>query len=393
MAGQHDGAAVGAELADELADLDHTGRIQAVGRLVEKDELRIAEESEGDTEALLHAERVRRELAVGALAEIDELQQPIDVGRRAALADGLEVAEVRAPGEVRIERRCLDHRANTAQRRRVERGVAEDVRLAGCGVHQPEQHAHRGRLPRAVGAEEAEDAAARHFQRELVDGHDIAVALRQRGRLDDVVGAISPMPIPSSGSRFYVGPRRVGGRSDAQEGAQRGHEGAPCARLAHQTDRAGQARGLGLIEASQQARPRRSEVKEHGTAVGRVRVPRDQTLPHQAVAERRRAREAHAQGPRKVADAQRLPAENEERTELGECEVHVGPSVRRRGHLLAPLADQALQLGIARGHVDTLCRVNYRRQPANSGRQCQRGVSPWVRPPFCLGEASLGRRR
>ena len=36
MAGQHDGAAARAELADELADLDDTGRIQAVGRLVEE---------------------------------------------------------------------------------------------------------------------------------------------------------------------------------------------------------------------------------------------------------------------------------------------------------------------------------------------------------------------
>lgn len=69
MAGQHDGATVGTELTDELADLHHTGRIEAVGRLIEKDELRIAEKGEGDTEPLFHTERVRGELAVGALAE------------------------------------------------------------------------------------------------------------------------------------------------------------------------------------------------------------------------------------------------------------------------------------------------------------------------------------
>src|SRR5688572_4533962 len=175
-------------------------------------------------------------------------------------------------------------------------------------------------------------------------------------------------------TRGFTSPGGVGGRSDAQEGAERGHEGAPFL-LVHETDRTGQPRGLGLIEASQQTRPPRSEVEEHGTAVGRIRVPRDQTLPHQAVAERRRASEAHAQGLRKIADTQRLPAENEERTERSECEVHVGPNIRRRGHLLAPLADQGLQLGIPRGHVDTLCRVNYRRQPANGPRPCQRGLS------------------
>jgi len=50
--------------------------------------------------------------------------------RATAPADGLEVAEVRATREVRIEGRRLDHRADPAQRLGVADGIAEDPRLA-----------------------------------------------------------------------------------------------------------------------------------------------------------------------------------------------------------------------------------------------------------------------
>ena len=142
VAGQHDRAPAGAELTDQLADLNHAGRVEAVGRLVEKDELGVAEERAGDPESLLHAERVRREFAVRALAEIDERQEPVDIRRRAAPADPLEVAKVRAPGEIRIEGRRLDHRAHEAQRGRTTSRVTEDASASGRRVHQSEQHPH-----------------------------------------------------------------------------------------------------------------------------------------------------------------------------------------------------------------------------------------------------------
>jgi len=68
-------------------------------------------------------------------------------------------------------------------------------------------------------------------------------------------------------------------------------------------------------------------MEEHGTAIGRVWATRDQTLPDEPIAERRRAREAHAKCFREIADAKRLPPENEEGAELGECEIHVRPGV------------------------------------------------------------------
>jgi hypothetical protein len=69
-------------------------------------------------------------------------------------------------------------------------------------------------LPRAVGAEEAEDAAARDGQGQVVEGDDAAVALGQAGGGDGRVGALRQ-------SR----PRR----QDAGNGCGRG--GADAARL------------------------------------------------------------------------------------------------------------------------------------------------------------------
>jgi hypothetical protein len=105
VAGEDDRAATPAEIADELADLDHARGIEPVRRLVEEHEIGLAEQGARDPEPLLHAEGVRGELAVRALAEIDELEQAIDVGRRAAPSDALKVAEVRAAREVRVEGR------------------------------------------------------------------------------------------------------------------------------------------------------------------------------------------------------------------------------------------------------------------------------------------------
>src|SRR5438270_2135378 len=65
-------------------------------------------------------------------------------------------------------------------------GIPEDARFSGGRVHEAEEHAHRRRLPGAVGAEKAEDAAPRDSERQVVDRDDLAVLLREVGRFDDV---------------------------------------------------------------------------------------------------------------------------------------------------------------------------------------------------------------
>src|SRR5205823_5651993 len=131
----------------------------------------------------------RGELAVGPFSQIHELEQAVDVGGLAPAPDALEVAEVGTTREVRVEGRRLDHRADPAERLRVADRTTEDPRLARRALHEPEQHAHRGRLPRPVRPEESEDAALGNAERELIDRDHLAVPLRERVGLDDELAA------------------------------------------------------------------------------------------------------------------------------------------------------------------------------------------------------------
>lgn len=82
------------------------------------------------------------------------------------------------------------------------------------------------------------------------------------------------------------------------------------------------------FEASEHTRSKWRDVQEDGPAVGRVRVTYDETLSDEAIAQRRRARETHAECLREVTDAQRLSTEHEQGPQLPERQVDVLPGVR-----------------------------------------------------------------
>ena len=69
---------IGGELPERLAHRDDPGRVEAVRRLVEEEEPRVAEERGGDPEPLLHPERVGLDLVAGPIAQPDELEQLLD---------------------------------------------------------------------------------------------------------------------------------------------------------------------------------------------------------------------------------------------------------------------------------------------------------------------------
>ena len=58
VAGDHDGDALVGELDHQAAHLLDAGRVQAVGGLVEDEELGVAGQCQGDPQTLLHAQRV-----------------------------------------------------------------------------------------------------------------------------------------------------------------------------------------------------------------------------------------------------------------------------------------------------------------------------------------------
>src|SRR5207244_2765289 len=74
--------------------------------------------------------------------------------------------------------------------RQVGAVVPEDAGRAARRLQQAEEHADGGGLAGAVSANEREDAAARHTQRESVHGTLAAEVARQPARLDDGLAVV-----------------------------------------------------------------------------------------------------------------------------------------------------------------------------------------------------------
>ena len=79
--GQHHGPALVGQAGDHRPHLVHARRVEPVHRLVQDQQLGVAEQAGGHAQALAHAHRVRGDLVVGALGQAD----PVQRRRRSAL--------------------------------------------------------------------------------------------------------------------------------------------------------------------------------------------------------------------------------------------------------------------------------------------------------------------
>src|SRR6185436_7822149 len=92
--------------------------------------------------------------------------------------------------------------------------IAVDGGLAAAGHEQPAQDADERRLARAVRAEEAEDLAARHLQRDVVERADLAEVLRHVLDVDaDVRAHSSKRPFTPRSTSVAMPALRVGSGS------------------------------------------------------------------------------------------------------------------------------------------------------------------------------------
>jgi hypothetical protein len=172
---------IGCDARDDLAHLSHALRVQTVGRLVEDQEARIAEHCPGDSQPLLHAERVATKRIATAVVEADELQERRDSIRIVA-TDDREHLQVRGATQGGVERRALDQRTDGRQvPRGLVEGMAQDGPGAGGRAHESEQHRHRRRLAGAIRPDESGNDAGRHFEREVGNGDPGAELLGESG--------------------------------------------------------------------------------------------------------------------------------------------------------------------------------------------------------------------
>ena len=67
VGGQHDGAALGHQRQDHVADPGYPGGVESVHRLVQNEQLRVSQQAGGDAQTLAHAHGVLRDPVVGAV--------------------------------------------------------------------------------------------------------------------------------------------------------------------------------------------------------------------------------------------------------------------------------------------------------------------------------------
>ncbi len=193
------------ELLHELAHVAHPGGVEPGRRLVQQQELRVAQQRRRDAEPLPHAVRVAANPVLRAIAQLDRLEHLVDARRRRPAVEVGEQAQVATAGEVRIEPRSFHEAGNAVERPgpELERIAAEQPRVSRSRTNQPEQHAERRGLPRSVRPEVAEHVAALDGQVDMVDGDDLAVALDEATSFDRLSFCVrhlmrAQLPLPRS---------------------------------------------------------------------------------------------------------------------------------------------------------------------------------------------------
>src|SRR5258708_3655405 len=181
---EEDGAALAADLADELAHGARGVGVEPRGRLVEEHDARLVDRRPRDRHLLLHAARERRD---GLRATVPEAHEPqVALGlrpRRRAVEpeQRREEQEVLLGGLPLVEAGLLGEDADRGPDLLVLPAEAVTGDLggpAGRRDERAEQAQGRG-LARAVRAEEAEDLALSHLEVQLLDGGQTLESLRQ----------------------------------------------------------------------------------------------------------------------------------------------------------------------------------------------------------------------
>ena len=153
--------------------------IEAGGRLVEEEDLRVVDQRGGDRQPLLLSAGELLGLAVRLFRQLDLAQVPPGIDP-AVIAGGEDVDQL-DEREVLEERRALKLNADD----RFDGGglfanvAAFDVDAAGGRPLEPFDHFQRRCLAGAVGADHAEGFAALDRKGDVIDGREAAVPFRQ----------------------------------------------------------------------------------------------------------------------------------------------------------------------------------------------------------------------
>ena len=177
VGGEEDGLAEVAQGGDRLPGLAPRLRVEAGGRLVEEEQLRIADQRHADVEAALLPAGELAGARVRLALEADRVDHLLDRSRPAVVAG--EQRERLGDGQVGVEAAALqddpDPLAPGAAGRAADprRGPSTSPAVA---IAVSLEDLDRGRLAGAVGPEEGEDLPRPHLEVDPAHGLDVAVA-------------------------------------------------------------------------------------------------------------------------------------------------------------------------------------------------------------------------
>ena len=208
-------------LGEVVAHIRRGDWIEAGRRLVAEDPVGIVPRGADQGDLLRHAARVGREHGVGAVGQLEALEQPLDPLATLDLWDAVEiteVVEVLGGGVASVEPRLVGHDAEPRTNRVEAIGNPQPVELdeSRISVQDSAQASQGRRLARPVLAEKDEDLAAldakvhaadsRHVTETLEEAFDADQRCKPRpgGRLKS--SRTSP-PAPQKPSRPRPAPR------------------------------------------------------------------------------------------------------------------------------------------------------------------------------------------
>ena len=202
------------EVAQRLAHGDDARRVEAVGGLIEQQQVRIGKHRRGDAQPLLHAQRVRLDGILGPAAHADVLEHLVERARQLAARPRRAPAGSRGPTGTgrRTASRSANRHGRGASGRAMYTAVPNSAMVPASVAGASEQPQGRC-LATAVGTEKAVDPAAWHGHVQPAQRLVLAVALDQATRRDGQVGSIGGGVSAVAGSagsavtrRFRLGP-------------------------------------------------------------------------------------------------------------------------------------------------------------------------------------------
>jgi predicted ATPase len=187
LGGEEDGGALGRQLADDRPHRAPAARVQSRCRLVQEDDLRVADQRHRQVQLPAHTAGVGRRQLVRRFHQVEPLQQPRD-----QLAAGTHALQVRHQPQVLPARQQFVHRGELTGHAdgrayllgRGRHVVPGDAHRPGVGFHQRRQDVHRGRLARAVRAEDGKDRSRGDVEVDAVEHDFVPVHLPQPGDRD-----------------------------------------------------------------------------------------------------------------------------------------------------------------------------------------------------------------